>query len=168
MQKFALKNFFKERNLCALLKQSIRSCTALCSIFGCGIYVCALKRLELSLRNLQLRFKLLRFWLRNSHLRFKLKNFGCGICACALSKKNFGCGVCACALTLKSVGCGICACASSLKTLDCRILVAEFALALYDVFFKRPALVFNCYNINCSELWAAATTITGFLILWFG
>ena len=85
MQKFALKNFFKYRNLCALLKQSNRSCAVLFSIFGCGICVCALKRLEFSLRNLQLRFKLLRFWLRNSHLRFKLKNFGCEICACALS-----------------------------------------------------------------------------------
>ena len=85
MQKFALKNFFKYRNLCALLKQSKCSYAVLFSIFGCGICVCALKRLEFSLRNLQLRFKLLRFWLRNSHLRFKLKNFGCGICACALS-----------------------------------------------------------------------------------
>ena len=70
MQKFALKNFFKYRNLCALLKQSNRSCAVLFSIFGCGICVCALKRLKFSLRNLQLRFKLLRFWLRNSHLRF--------------------------------------------------------------------------------------------------
>ena len=69
------KNFFKQRNLCALLKQSICSCAVLFSIFGCGISVCALKRLEVRLRNLQLRFKLLRFWLRNSRLRFKLKNF---------------------------------------------------------------------------------------------
>ena len=75
MQKFVLKNFFKKRNLCALFKQSIRSCTVLFSIFGCRICVCALKRLEFLLRNLQLRFKLLRFWLRNSHLRFKLKKF---------------------------------------------------------------------------------------------
>ena len=85
MQKFALKNFYKYRNLCALLKQSNRSCAVLFSIFDCGICVCALKRLEFSLRNLQLRFKLLRFRLRNLHLRFKLKIFGCGICACALS-----------------------------------------------------------------------------------
>ena len=99
MQKFVIKNFFKWQNLCALLKQSIRSCTALCSIFGCGICVCALKRLELSLQNLQLRFKLLRFRLRNSHLRFKLKNFGCRICACALTLKNFGCRICTCALS---------------------------------------------------------------------
>ena len=93
MQKFVLKNFFKQRNLCALLKQSIRSCAVLLSIFGCGIRVCALKRLEFSSRNLQLRFKLLKFWLRNSHLRLKPKNFGCGICTCALTLKNFGYGV---------------------------------------------------------------------------
>ena len=84
MQKLVLKDFFKQRNLCALLKQSICSCTVLFSIVGCGICVCALKRLEFSLRNLQLRFKLLRFWLQNSRLRFKLKNFGRGICAYAL------------------------------------------------------------------------------------
>ena len=64
MQKFALQTFFKKRNLCALLKQSIRSCAVLISIFGCGFCVCALKRLEFSLRSLQLRFKLLRFWLQ--------------------------------------------------------------------------------------------------------
>ena len=75
MQKFALKNCFKYRNLCALLKQSIRSCAVLFSIFGCGICVCALKRLEFSLRILQLRFNLLRFWLRNLRLCFKLKKF---------------------------------------------------------------------------------------------
>ena len=61
------------QNLCALLKQSIRSCAALCTIFGCVICVGALKRLELSLRNLHLRFKLLRFWLRNSRLPLSLK-----------------------------------------------------------------------------------------------
>ena len=98
-------------NLCALLQQSIFSCAVLFPIFGCGICVCTLKRLEFLLWNLQLRFKLLRFWLRNSRLRFKLKNFCCVICACALREKNFGCGICACALTLKNFSCGICGCA---------------------------------------------------------
>ena len=101
--------------------QIVVNCAVLFSIFGCGICVCALKRLEFSLRSLQLRFKLLRFWLRNSHLHFKHKNFGCGTCTCALSLKNFGCGICACALTLKNFGCGICACASSLKIFGCGI-----------------------------------------------
>ena len=70
MQKFVLKNYFKQRNMCALLKQSICSCVVLFSIFGCRVCVCDLKRLKFSLRNLQLRFKLLRFWLRNLRLRF--------------------------------------------------------------------------------------------------
>ena len=75
MQKFVLKNLYKYRNLFVLLKQSICSCAVLFSIFVCGIFVCALKRLEFCLQNLQLRFKLLRFWLRNFRLRFKLKYF---------------------------------------------------------------------------------------------
>ena len=54
-------------------KQSNRSCAVLFLIFGCGICVCALKRLE--------------FWLRNLQLRFKLENFGCEIRICALSLK---------------------------------------------------------------------------------
>ena len=53
------KNFFEQRNLFALLKQSICCCAVLSSIFDCGICVCALNRLEFWLQNLQLRFKLL-------------------------------------------------------------------------------------------------------------
>ena len=45
------------------------------AFFGCAICVCALKRLEFWLRNLQLRFKLVRLWLRNLRLHFKLKIF---------------------------------------------------------------------------------------------
>ena len=116
MQKFVLKIFFKKRSLCVLLKQSICSCTVVFSIFGCEICVCALKRLEFLLRNLQ--------------LRFKLKNFGCRICACALTLTNFGCGICACASTLNKFGCGICACALNQKDFGCGI----YAYALQCVF----------------------------------